>query len=122
MSYTISISEDGNYIILKTVGEITSSSAIKQNLEAHDLGKKSGISKFLVDATESRNNNSVSENYKFAHSDLQMFPEISKSARVAILVSPDGHSHDFIETLMRNAGHNTTIFRDREKAINFLLK
>lgn len=122
MSYSITISEDGNYIILKTTGDITSSNIIPANLESHALGKKMGISKFLVDASESRNTSSISENYKFAHSDLHNFPEINKSARIAFLVSPNDHSHDFIETLTRNAGHNTTIFRDREKAVKYLLK
>jgi hypothetical protein len=42
--------------------------------------------------------------------------------RVAVLVRPEDHSHDFAETVTKNAGQDITIFRDREAAINHLLK
>lgn len=121
MSYSITPSEDGKYIIIKVVGDMTGQSAIEQNLEAHSLGLKLGISRYLVDVTELKNTSSISENYKFAHNDMQN-AEISRTACVVILTEPQDHSHDFIETLSRNAGFNTTIFKNRELAIQHLLK
>lgn len=117
----ITPSDDGKYIIINVVGDMTGQSAIQQNLEAHSLGFKLGISRYLVDVTESKNTSSISENYKFAHSDMPN-AEISRTACVAILADPKDHSHDFIETLSRNAGFNTTIFRNRELAVQHLLK
>jgi 5-methylcytosine-specific restriction endonuclease McrBC regulatory subunit McrC len=122
MTFSIAPSDDGTYIVLKIVGNINSEIAMKHNIEAHALGNKLGITRYLVDVTESRNVASIAENYKFAHNDMKTTPGINQTARVAVLVSPTDHSHDFIETLSRNAGLNTTIFRDREKAIQHLMK
>lgn len=41
---------------------------------------------------------------------------------VALLVDPDDHSHDFIEIVARNSGHDFTLFRDHEQVINHLLE
>jgi hypothetical protein len=122
MSYTITPSTGGTYIVLKIEGDITSQLAMKQNIESHALGNELGISRYLVDVIGSRNINSVTENYKFAHNDMRTTPGINKMARVAILVSPEDHSHDFIETVARNAGLDTTIFRERDLAIQHLMK
>ncbi len=120
-SYTISLSDDESYIILKILGKQTAELAMKQNLEAHAFGDELGIGRYLVDATEAVNVDSTLENYSFAYTDMQTPTGINKAAIVALLVSPDDHSHDFIETVSRNAGLNVTIFRDRELAIHHLL-
>ncbi len=120
-SYTISLSDDESYIILKILGKQTAELAMKQNLEAHAFGDELGIGRYLVDATEAVNVDSTLENYSFAYTDMQTPTGINKAAIVALLVSPDDHSHDFIETVSRNVGLNVTIFRDRELAIHHLL-
>ena len=48
MKYTIKPSKDGKYIILKVAGEINRQSAMKQNLEAHALGKNQESSGTLL--------------------------------------------------------------------------
>jgi len=120
-SYTISLSDDESYIILKILGKQTAELAMKQNLEAHAFGDELGIGRYLVDATEAVNVDSTLENYSFAYTDMQTPTGINKAAIVALLVSPNDHSHDFIETVSRNVGLNVTIFRDRELAIHHLL-
>ncbi|MBW1814413.1 MAG: hypothetical protein JRJ39_12290 [Deltaproteobacteria bacterium] len=75
---------------------------MKQNLEAHTLGGKLGINRYLVDVTESRNTDSVMESYDFAYEDMKNTEGIDLYARVALLVSPGDHSHDFIETVTTN--------------------
>ena len=122
MSYSITPSEDGKYIILKHWGEINSELAMKRNLEAHALGAKLGISRHLVDVTEARNVDSATKTYKFAYEDMKDPSGIDKKARIAVLVSPEDHSHDFVETVTRNAGQDVTLFRDRELAIRHLLE
>jgi len=122
MSYTIKPSEDGKYIVLKHWGELTSALAMERNLEAHALGAELGITRYLVDGTESRNVDTVTKTYKFAYEDIKIPPGINQNARIAMLVSPEDHSHDFVETVTRNAGQDVTLFRDREKAIDHLLK
>lgn len=118
MPYTIIPHKD--YIFIKVIGNITRKSAMQHNIESHALGKKLGINKFLVDLTESRNTESVIDNYKFAYEDMTT-PEIDPSARVATVISPDDTSHEFVITAMMNAGLNIGVFHDVEKAKEFLL-
>ncbi len=122
MTYTITPSADGKYIIVKVSGETTSQSAMKQNIEAHVLGKKLGISRYLVDATAARNLNTVTQDYLLAHEDMMKTTDVDRNARGAILVSPEDHSHDFIETMSKNAGLDTKHLRDHELAIQHLQK
>jgi len=122
MNYTITPSKDGKYIILKIQGEINRQSAMKQNLEAHTLGEKLGMNRYLVDVTESRNTDSVMESYDFAYEDMKNTEGIDLYARVALLVSPGDHSHDFIETVTTNSGLNVKIFTDFDLAMQFLEK
>jgi hypothetical protein len=121
MSYEIHLSEDGKYIVATHRGELTHESVINGTLEAHALGRKLGITRHLMDVTEARNVDSVTTTYEFAHKEVRETPGIDKTVRVAVLVSPDDHTHDFSETVTRNAGQDVTIFRDRDAAIRHLL-
>ena len=120
MSYTITLSTNKKYINLKVIGDITRDSAMKQNIEAHAYGRGLGINKFLVDLTESRNVDSVTNNYQFAYEDMHS-PDFDRHAKVAFLVSAGDHSHDFVETLAFNAGLDIKIFTDRSLAEIHLL-
>ena len=122
MSYAICLSEDEKYIVTKHWGEITSEVVIERTLEAHALGEKLGITRHLMDVTEAKNVDSATKTYKFAYEKMRGLAGINMNARVAVLVSPADHSHDFAETVTRNAGQDVTIFRDRELAIAHLLK
>lgn len=121
MQYTIDLSEDETYIILKYVGSITRQTAIKASEESHALGRKMAIRRYLVDALEARNTENLLDNYAFAYEDLKQ-AEIDRGACIALLVNPQDDSHDFIETLLRNAGHDVTLFKNRDQAIHHLLK
>lgn len=90
------------------------------NIKTHALGKKLGINRYLVDVTEARNVDNTFDKYNFAYKDMKDMPEINRQARVALLVSPGDHSHDFIETVSRNTGLDVTLFTDRQMAIEYL--
>ena len=120
MSYTITPADDGSYIFIKVKGEITRKTAMQQNLEAHALGRRLKIRRYLVDATEARNVEPAFQNYEFAYTDMQKSEGVDRSARVAALVHPEDHSHDFIETVTRNAGFQFRIFTDLELAKQYL--
>jgi hypothetical protein len=113
---SIAPSHDRTYIILRVAGDYTRQRALAHTIEAHRLGRALGINRYLVDMTESRNAESVLANYEFARQEIWDAPEIDKTALVAIVVSPDDHSHDFVETVARNAGLLVRIFRDRALA------
>jgi len=121
MSYTIYPSKDKKYIVLKHWGEMNREFGMKRVIEAHKLGAKLGITRYLVDLTEAINLDIAYSSYMYANEDLKTPCGINRTARAAMLVSADDHSHDFVETVLRNAGHNVTLFRDRELAIKHLL-
>ncbi|MBN1439369.1 MAG: hypothetical protein JW929_08175 [Anaerolineales bacterium] len=120
MSYKLSVSADGKYIIAKHWGDLTGDVLINRIQEAHRLGEKLGITKHLMDVTEARNVDPASKTYRFANQDIRNAPGISLKVTVAVLVDPEDHTHDFSETATRNAGQNVTIFTDREAAIRYL--
>jgi hypothetical protein len=122
MTYKISIADNRKYIIIEVHGKLTRENAMTYTLESHKLGAEIGVLRFLVDAVDARNAETVGENYDFAYKDVNETPEIERRARVALLVEPDDHSHDFVETLFINSGHNVRLFRDRQMAIDYLEK
>jgi len=79
------------------------------------------IHRYLLDATDARNTESVMDGYDFAYRDMQVVDGIDPRARVALLVAPEDHSHDFIETTSKNAGFDVTLFRDAPSALHHLL-
>ena len=68
-----------------------------------------------------KNTDSILGSFEFAYSDMINTEEIDKNPRGAILVSPFDHSHDFIETVLINAGLNVKLFRDPDLAKSFLI-
>ncbi|MBN1895849.1 hypothetical protein JW906_15280 [bacterium] len=122
MSYSITTSPDGKYVILKIQENITAENMIKMIVEAHAFGNSRNLSCYLVDATRCRNTSTVTDNYLFAYEDMKTTPGINLTARVAMLVSPDDHSHDFIETVTQNSGFDTQLFRDHSEAVLFLTR
>jgi len=120
MEYTITPSVDGMCIILKVKGNITRKSALQMNLEAHALGRQLQIKRYYVDATEARNADNPLEDYDLAHSDMRQTEGIDKQALVAALISPDDHSHDFMETVSKNAGLHFKLFTDPDEAKRYL--
>ncbi len=84
------------------------------------MGREYHINKFLVDVSDAVNVDSILDQYRFANVDLNESMDFDNYSRIAVLASPDDHSHDFIETVMRNVGINFKLFRDRSQALSFL--
>lgn len=121
MTTEIVVSDDRRYIKITTIGEINSEIALKNNIEAHRLGKELGIHRYFVDARQARNTDSILTQYEFANKYMPMNENIEKNARVSVLISKGDTSHYFIETVTQNAGFNLKLFEDQEKALQFLL-
>jgi hypothetical protein len=119
---TMEPSADETYIVVKPLGSYTCSRSLEDTLAAHALGAKLGIHRYLMDLRECRNTDSIVANYEFAKKNVKETPGFNKQAIVALLVSPDDHSHDFVETVSRNAGLPVRIFRERKSAEEYLLK
>ena len=122
MECRISLSGDRKYIVLKVTGDFTAQSFMKHILEAHALGRETDIHRYLVDVTEARNVDSAFGNYKFAYQDMMSTPGIDRLAKVAGLIRPGNHSHDFVQVTSTNAGMFLQLFTDIDEARNYLQK
>jgi len=116
MKYRISISESGRYIICKVFGPMTADIA-RQFAEGMDsLSRIKKIKRFLIDARKAPNVSGVLRNYTFVHRDMKDL-DLQRDVRSAILTDPGNGSHDFVETVNKNAGYDVRVFNDEEAAI-----
>ena len=121
MNYEVKVSDSGKYIIVRVNTDMTRTLADQTGLEATHLGKKNNINLFLYDLRNSINRETVNANYIYAKQEVQKI-EPDYANKIAMLVSQNDKSHDFVETVLRNAGHNVLIFHDEEKALSWLLE
>ena len=125
MEISITISEDEKYVVITVKGKISSGDPtvlIQPLIEAHELAMQRGIRNILVDVTQARNTLGIADNYDIVYRKIMQEPAVDRYVRVALLVAPDDHSHDFTETLARNAGFIFTLYRDRAQALASLAK
>ena len=119
MTKEIKVSDNGKYIIVRVNEDMTRTLAESLGLEAMHLGIKKNLNKFLYDLRNSRNKETINANYIFAKQDLKRL-EPNPANKIAMLTSPNDKSHDFIETVLRNAGYNVKLFIVEEEAIIWL--
>jgi hypothetical protein len=84
-------------------------------------GKELNILRYLYDLRNAPNIESVTSNYEFAYKEMPKSP-LDANATVALLADPEDRSHDFVETVMRNAGFNVRLFSEKEEAVAWLEK
>lgn len=119
--YTIDIMPGGAYITITLTGDVDGPSMLPIIQEAHRLGRTQDIVCYLVDGTLSRNVAPMSDAYNFAYRSMPEIGGLDPRAKVALLVAPHDHSHDFVETVSQNAGYHVKLFRDRAQALAYLL-
>ena len=119
MTKEIKVSDNGKYIIVRVNEDMTRTLAESLGLEAMHLGIKKNLSKFLYDLRNSRNKETINTNYIFANEDLKRHAP-NPANKTTMLTSPNDKSHDFIETVLRNAGYNVKLFIIEEEAIIWL--
>ena len=120
MPFIVQLSEDNTYILVTVTGQVDTRTAMEFSFEAHRTAREKGLLLLLIDLSGSRNIQSEFENYDMINRDLDGNPNIDRRVKVALLVAPEDHSHDFTETVARSDGYNVSLFRCREDAISFL--
>lgn len=121
MSYNITLSEDGQYIISRMTGPVTAELARESSMELHRMCREHNIKRVLTDVRDVPNTLNISQNYEYAYKDMEELG-LQRDVRVAILASPDDRSHDFVETVSRNAGYNVRVFHAENAALAWLNK
>lgn len=119
MPHRIFLSENGRFIVIKVTGEVDSQYALQQGIEATAYGKELKINDLLFDLTEASYVDSILNTHEHAYVKMK-HPAINRFSTVALLIREDDHSHDFVETALRNAGYNVRLFTDYESAVAFL--
>ncbi|HCY75367.1 MAG TPA: hypothetical protein DHV28_05560 [Ignavibacteriales bacterium] len=119
MSYEIKVSDSGKYILLRVNENMTRALAERLGTEALYLGSKKNINCYLYDLRNSVNVESINANYIFANQDMKKL-ETNPNNKIAMLTSPSDKSHDFVETVLRNAGFNVKLFIDEAEALTWL--
>lgn len=121
MEYTLTPADDGQYIIVKAVGDGDREIANEIGAAAFALGEELGIRCFLNDLRDSRNVDTTLEQVRFTLEDVpQMKPK--SSVYVAVLVDPKDHSHDFYVAFAQSQGVDIGLFWDHDEAIAQLRK
>jgi hypothetical protein len=119
LDYSIKISDSGKF--LRVVAETDITVEISRNWisELVELSKHIGVINYLFDARTRKNISNITDNYNFSYKDINQL-NFDRGCRAAMLVDPEDHSHDFIETTMINAGYNSKIFFDESEAVKWL--
>jgi hypothetical protein len=121
MDCDVYLSEDGKYIIANVKSPMTIELGQRCGVDAHALGDKTGVKRYLFDLRGAPNVEATTRNYEFANKQMAD-TGFSRKARSALLTDPSDRSHDYIAGLMRTAGYNVKIFDDEQAAIDWLLE
>lgn len=119
MNYQISVSNNNSYIVCTVSVPVTLELARDYTRAMDELSRAQDIKRFLVDVRSVPNVISAAENYTFANEDMKNM-DLQRDVRSAILVDPDDKSHDFVETVILNAGYIVRIFHEEAEAISWL--
>lgn len=119
MDYTIQQSQDKHFLVMKAMCDINIDVARRWTADLDRRSRETDVRWLLIDVRSVRNLCSVLENYNFAYHDLYDIG-VRRNVAVAILVSEGDHSHDFVETALRNAGISARLFTDEQPAVNWL--
>lgn len=120
MSFEISISDDGSYIRVKVFENINGALEKDFAEKAIKEAKIRSINRFLVDVRGTKNIATTVDQYLFGHEDLRSFALDSFSS-IVILVDEGDESHNFIETVLKNAGFMTYLTTDEGEALKWLI-
>ena len=120
MNFKITISENRKYIIGKVYGKLNKEIAQQLAKEYAKIIDSTGIKRILNDVRSSSNDMGTLNNYEYAYSVVNSLC-LPRSIRAAIVSSEDDDSHDFQETVARNAGFNVKVFHSIEQAAKWLL-
>ena len=119
MDYEITISKHHSHVVIKFYAAMTTSLACRCGPELVRIAAEHNINRFLFDVTQSKNIQSVTDNYYFAYKDIEDF-DFPRASRSAFLVRPGDKSHDFITTAFLNAGYLVKLFTDEATALAWL--
>ena len=114
--YSVSIAPDGGFVYYLSRASARNAAEMAQRLRAATgLGEKHGLSRIMFDARGASFQLGLTAQYNYAYHEAAQLG-LTRSWRVAILVSAGERSYDFIETALINAGYNARLFTAYDQA------
>lgn len=121
MSYTITISENSDYIIGKLDGILDREAVQQLTREYVEIIRSTGIKRILNDVRGVPDAMGITDGYEYAYTDTRAL-NLPSDIRAAILTEPGDTSHSFQETVAHNAGYLVKVFHEMEAAVTWLLE
>jgi len=119
MEYDVKISEDETFVWQLPREDITVELACEMSADAIKLARSKNVHRFLSDVRGIRNISDPFKNYEFANKNVEQVG-YRRYDKIAVLHDVDDHSHDFIETVSRNAGYSVRLFTKMQEAVDWL--
>ena len=118
-SYELSIPDGASWIRIEIRDSISAEVGRNMLIETVELANLHSINGILLDVSEAPQVKSVVDQYQLVNNELEKFG-FNRHARIAILVRDEDSSRTFLETTLRNAGYNCSLFTDRTRAEDWL--
>ena len=119
MKYKIALSEDETYVRVQVFETINGNMEREFAGNAIKIAKQRKINKFLVDVRGTPNIANSIEHYLLGYEDMNRFG-LNRKTKIAILADTNDLSHNFIETVIINAGYRCRVFPDEDAALEWL--
>lgn len=119
MSYEVMLASDGSHIRIRVLKNVTGDLEIMFSGAAIEEARKYGLWKFLADVRGVRNVASALEQYRLGYDEMYRLA-LDRTSKIAILADVGDDSHDFVETILRNAGFMCRLFTDEPSALKWL--
>lgn len=121
MDYKIKIVESKNYIVMKIFSDITLEVAREFTRDLAATVERTKIQNIFCDARGSRNVISTFDNYTYGYREMAELG-LRQNIRSAVVIDPEDKTHNFIETVIQNAGYVTRMFKDENEALEWLFQ
>ena len=119
MNFSIHFPDEADFVNIIVHDDVNGETQRELAQNAIELAKEKGVNKFLVDVRGVKNTAATFEQYQLGYKDMAKFL-LDRGSKIAICVDTHDHSHDFIETVFKNAGYHCHIFRDQPEALDWL--
>ena len=119
-SYEIELTDDNKIITIIPKKDIDRHFAREFRKRANKVAQAYGTLRFLLDVRNVRSIGSSGDRFIYAYKDAPT-SGFSKESMVAMVKSPEDHTHDSIARIMRKAGFTYGLFTDLEEARSWLL-
>ncbi|MBU1238662.1 hypothetical protein KKF84_14315 [Myxococcota bacterium] len=113
--YDIELTEDSIIMTIIPKKDIDRQFAREFRKRANSLAESTGSHRFLLDVRNVRSVGNSGDRFIYAYKDAPS-TGFKKTARVAMVKSPEDMSHEFIATVMSKAGFTYALFTDIEQA------